>query len=184
MEVSAEALVSLRELVAGWTRENVKVTSLEEAEKVVERVSRACAEAVFEQSLVQLGGRKTLQGSSIVCGCGGRARFVSYRRRWIKSVCAEAQIERAYYHCSECGRGHLPWDAAQGLNEKVYSPRLKALVSEVCSQLVYGNATRLLERLGVVRLEESPYGSCWRSAGVCARASRRGFSATNRRMRR
>jgi len=77
MEVSAEALVSLRELVAGWTRENVKVASLEEAEKVGERVSRACAEAVFEQSLVQLGGRNTLQGSSIVCGCG--AGLVSCR---------------------------------------------------------------------------------------------------------
>src|ERR1051325_10157556 len=107
MEISSEALVSLRNLVAGWTRENVKVASLEEAEKVVERVSRACAETVFEQSLVELGGRNTLQGSSIVCGCGGRARFVSYRRRWIKSICAEAQIERAYYHCSECGHGHL-----------------------------------------------------------------------------
>ena len=155
MQISAEALVSLRALVAGWMRENVQAASLEEAEAAVECVRRACGEAAFEPSLVELGGRSTLQGSRIGCPCGGHARFVSYRRRWIKSVCAEAPIERAYYHCSACGRGQLPWDAAQGLNEKVYSPRLKALVAEVCGQLVYASATKLLERVGAARLEES-----------------------------
>lgn len=171
MEVTAEALVSLRELVSKWTCEHVMVSSLAEAEALVERVRIACSAAAFEQSLLQLGGRKTYQGCRIGCTCGARARFVSYRKRWVKGVCAEAQIARAYYHCSACGAGQLPWDRAQGLNERVCSPRLKALTAETCAQLSYGSGVRLLERLGVVRLEESSAEAIVEEVGVRLRAS-------------
>jgi hypothetical protein len=48
-----------------------------------------------------------------------------------------------------------PWDAEQGLNESVFTPQLKALVSEVCGREVYQEARETLERLGGVTLAVS-----------------------------
>lgn len=155
MVVSAEALDSLRGVIAVWFREHARVLDLADAEAMAERVRRASGEVVFAEAVAQLGRKATYLGASIKCSCGSEARFVEYRERWVKSACGEAQVERAYYHCGSCKTGHLPWDREQGLNARMYTPTLKATVADVCGRLKYGEGTDMLARLGVVEIEES-----------------------------
>lgn len=161
MTVSTDALDSLRILMTTWTLEHIGATSLAEVEAIrpvgdaADAVRRTCGQVVAEVALKHVTGKKTYQGTSMTCSCGGDARFVGYRPRWVKTVAGEARIERAYYHCGSCGTGHLPWDLQEGLDAQVWSPKLKALVAEVCAHLTYGVGVSLLERLGCARLEES-----------------------------
>jgi hypothetical protein len=124
-------------------------------EALAEEAQQIVGQCVLETALLNAGGRATYSGSSVACACGGRARFVGYRARWVKAACGEARIERAYYHCAPCKRGAVPWDRAQGLTERVWSPRLKALVCQVMGRLPYGEGVSLLSDLRMVELTVS-----------------------------
>jgi hypothetical protein len=52
--------------------------------------------------------RNGYKGSSMACECGGSMRFVQHRNRDIHTLFGWITIERAYYHCSDCGRGLFP----------------------------------------------------------------------------
>lgn len=65
-------------------------------------------------------------------------------------------MERAYYHCASCKRGEAPWDGRQGLNERTFSPRLKALVCQTVGRLTYGEGVALLR---VLRLSHASVSS-------------------------
>ena len=120
MPVSANAIESLRVLVADWTREQLQTHSLVESEEAAEAVRRESGEVVLQVTLQRQTDRATYQGVSVPCVCGRTARFVSYRDRWVKSVCEEAKVRRAYYHCRDCGKGRTPWDEEQGLDSLVW----------------------------------------------------------------
>ncbi len=47
--------------------------------------------------------------------CQDDARFVGRRGKQVVSLLGELRLRRCYYHCPQCGRGHLPWDAELGL---------------------------------------------------------------------
>lgn len=64
------------------------------------------------------------QGSSLACQCGGAARFVEHRPRQIHTLFGWIEIPRAYYHCSTCKTGHVPYDQASGLGAEQISPGL------------------------------------------------------------
>lgn len=170
MSVSTQALESLLDFVGGWAREHVGAGSLAEAEVAAEAVRRACGEAVLTTAMRQQSGRATYRGTRLTCECGGEARFVGYRERWVKAVAGEVQVSRAYYHCRGCGRGLLPWDKEQGLDEQMCSPALKALVSELSGRMPYGEAMGLLERVGGVGVEESVAEAVVASVGQRLRA--------------
>ena len=153
--ISTAARDDLRDRMREWARLHVKANSLEEAERAAEEVQRVAGETILEAALVEATGKGTYKGASIACSCGERSRFHDYRARWIKSVSGEARIERSYYYCSACKRATAPWDVEQGLNKRVYSPRLKALVSRVMGRMPYGEGVGLLSELGIVELEIS-----------------------------
>lgn len=155
MTVSTSALESLRVLLVEWTAKNVKATSLADIEVAAVAVQRTCGQVVAETALLRAGKEETYLGSSVKCTCGGKAWFVDYRGRRVATVVGAVRVERAYYRCKACATGQLPWDREQGLDEQLWSPRVKALVAEVCAHLAYGTAVKLLERISGVRLEES-----------------------------
>jgi len=155
MRCSIEATENLRELVRGWFRTQTSAGCVSEAESIAEEARRVCAQVVLEEALLAMSGKPTYRGASVGCVCGERARFVSYRTRWIKTLAGEASLVRAYYHCASCHRGQAPWDAEQGLNGLVWTPRTKALVSQACARLPYREAVGLLKEAEVIQLEES-----------------------------
>ncbi len=64
------------------------------------------------------------EGSSKPCACGGRKRFVSHRRRQVHTTFGWVEIERAYYHCLDCGAAEAPYDRSAGLGSEQVSPAL------------------------------------------------------------
>src|SRR5436305_1832752 len=56
-------------------------------------------------------------GSSMSCPCCSEgARFKGYRPKGLVSALGPLSIERGYYHCPHCKKGHCPADAAFGLD--------------------------------------------------------------------
>ncbi len=64
------------------------------------------------------------QGSSIACQCGSPMKFVQHRKRNIHTIFGWITVKRAYYHCTNCGRGFAPYDRDSGLGSEQLSPVL------------------------------------------------------------
>lgn len=142
----------LHAVVREWYRQHGTAQNLEQAETVAIEVGRVAAECAFECGAAACGERAGYRGARLACPCGARAKFVGYRRRWVRGVPGEVAVTRAYYHCRQCRQGSLPWDQEQGLNEHVFTPHLKAWVSEVCGREVFAEARETLARLAGVTL--------------------------------
>jgi hypothetical protein len=161
VHISTEAQKDLRELVAEWYKKLPTVCSLNEAEEVALEVRRIVGEQIFELGLLDITGKASYKGATLPCTCGETKRFVSYRRRWVKSMCGEAQIERAYYHCAGIKHGEgvkqdaPPWDQEQGLTSLIGTPRFKAAVCRVMGVVPYSNGVELISELCGVSIEES-----------------------------
>jgi hypothetical protein len=179
--ISTEAESDLRTLVSEWVQKHLRTKNLEAVEVLAEEVRTVVGQCIVETALLGVTGRATYAGTYQSCRCGGKARFVDYRARWVKTTCGEARIERAYYHCKQCKRGVVPWDEQQGLNERIWSPRLKALVCQVIGRLAYGEGVSLLEELKVVKLEISSAEEIAREVGESMRAEEARLLASHHR---
>lgn len=141
---STAAKEDLCRAIIEWAQHHARAGDLHQVEELTQAATDVVSQCLFEVLLLRVTGKATYRGSKLLCGCGAHARFVSYRRRWVKSVCGEARIERAYYHCAFCGRGWSAWDKEQGLSDRMWSPRLKEMVCQVAGRLSYGEAVSLL----------------------------------------
>jgi hypothetical protein len=153
--LSAEMRADLHALVQAWYQEHGMATTLEGAEWLALEVGRVAAAAAFDCGAAACGERAGYQGARLPCACGGTARFVSFRPRWVRGLPGEVRVSRAYYHCPDCHQGIAPWDQEQGLNDRVFTPHLKACVSEVCGREVFQEARETLARLAGVSLAVS-----------------------------
>jgi len=145
-QVSVSARADLHDLVREWYRTQAGASNLEQAEAFALEVGRVVAECVFECAVATCGTRAGYCGSARTCPCGQRARFVGYRRRWVRGQPGEVEVTRAYYHCRECGQGQCPWDREQGLDQNTLTPGFKANLAELCGRLVFREANQVLER--------------------------------------
>lgn len=153
--ISQESIKDLQQMTGSWFRENVSVATIDDAEQVIMEVSRRLSEAMMSAFAEQVGPRSTHDGPRVDCSCGNQAEFHGYRDRWVRTLCGDIRVKRAYYHCESCHSGVSPWDKLQGLNERIWSPGLKALVGELCARLTYTDASQLLERVLGFSVEES-----------------------------
>lgn len=102
-----------------------------------------------EEAIGAVGEKSSYQGCSIACDCGYKAPFKGYRRRNIVTRAGVLRVKRAYYYCSHCHTGYAPWDGRQGLNSRVWSSGVKALVAdrllsaELDGRLTYGEVSRV-----------------------------------------
>lgn len=126
---------------------SAKITSLEDAENFTEEIVKIFSRMTLQHFADQISAKNSCQGASIECPCGKRARFVDHRRRSVVSPQGEIAIKRAYYHCKNCGRGQSPWDKENGLNQRIYTPKLKAHIAVTMSHLPYQSGCNLMKRL-------------------------------------
>ncbi len=153
--VSPQLREDLQALVGQWCREHCQVGTVAEAEQLAEQLSQATGAAVVEALVPATAGGASYEGSRRACACGGTARFVGYRQRGVGTLYGVVQVSRAYYHCQQCHRGQLPWDEQQGLDARWWTPRVKALVTQVAARLSFQETVDLLaETLGFV-IEDS-----------------------------
>lgn len=138
-----------------WVREELSTTTIADAEEVITQMTRKLSEHMMSTFAKKLEPKSTYEGMRIECECGGEAIFKGYRRRWVRTICGDIRLSRAYYHCPRCHSGMSPWDREQGLDERVWSPGIKSIVSECCARLTYSEVSGLLTRALGLNVEES-----------------------------
>lgn len=129
--------------------------SITEAEDQIQKITRMVANAMMGEVAARMSGKPTYRGVRVSCECGKEAAFKEYRERFVRTLHGDVQVVRAYYRCHECTRSYIPWDQEQGLDERVWSPRVKELVASICGALPYAAASTLIERTTGIRIEES-----------------------------
>lgn len=138
-----------------WAEEFLPAgATVEEIEAAAVEAGRALAAGVAEEGLVT-SARSSYEGPSRPCVCGRKAKFMNYRSRTLVSVVGEVRVERPYHYCKHCRTGQLPWDAANGLSERCYTPGVKAMVSQAAARMSYQDTVEFLAELTPVRIEES-----------------------------
>lgn len=153
--IAHQQLEDLRAQLIDWVQSECEVGSLAEAEQLAEQLARLAGGAVVAATLPALARGDGKPGSYRVCECGGRAKFVNWRERGVATLYGEVRVSRAYYHCSACGRGQLPWDEREGLNRRRWTPRVKSVVAAVAGQLAYEPSVSLLWELLGVEIDDS-----------------------------
>ena len=172
--LSASQRADLHALVREWCRTQPPAADLAQAEQFAVQVGRVVAACAFETAVETCGTRAGYCGTSLPCRCGGRARFVGYRRRWLRGQPGEVGVSRAYYHCggaAGCGAGQCPWDQAQGLDDDTLTPLLKTRVTELCGRLVFREAGEVLAQLTGVTLAVSTLEAVTTRVGVRLRTA-------------
>ena len=84
------------------------------------------------------------------CSCGGTARYAGRRTKRFVTVLGPIRLERAYYHCGECGHGFCPRDRGLGLEGSSLSPALTRMVGAVASMVSFQESSQLLDELAGV----------------------------------
>lgn len=153
--IGREMVSDLQRVVGDWVSQHCAAESLAQAEELATQIAQAAGAAVVEQLLPSLAGPKSYEGCRRACACGQKAKFVGYRKRGIGTLYGVVSVERAYYHCPHCHSGAAPWDGAQGLNDRLWTAHVKALVVQVAARLPYRESVDLLEQLVGLRIEDS-----------------------------
>lgn len=146
---------SLLEAARDFAAGHMTQTNITAAEDAIQKIVRSVANTMMQEVAAGMSRKPTYRGVRINCECGGEAEFKGYRKRWIKTLHGEVEIERGYYRCRECGHGYIPWDKEQGLDKRVWTPRVKEFVATTCAALPYKAALSLVERTTGLVIEES-----------------------------
>ena len=91
-------------------------------------------------------------GPTVVCGCGGSARYVDRRSKTFDSVLGPLRLDRAYYHCAACEVGFCPRDRALGLDGASVSPGVLRMVGRVGAMVSFEEGHQLLGELAGVEV--------------------------------
>lgn len=104
---------------------------------------------VLEKLLNADGGG--YRGARLDCGTGHQAGFVDYRSKEVLTVLAPVQVQRAYYHCADCGGGVIPKDQELDIAGTSFSPGVRRMMGRVGGKEAFDEGRRDLHELaGVV----------------------------------
>jgi hypothetical protein len=124
--------------------------TLDEIEEQSQDIGEEVKRIVEEQSLHSAGAG--YRGSSLVCRQGHRARYIGLRSRQVITVSGLRWLKRAYYYCSQCGKGWCPTDQALGLGRDQCSRQVQALIARFSSYLPYRTVAQEMEAVCGIRL--------------------------------
>jgi hypothetical protein len=92
------------------------------------------------------------RGQRVDCGRGHRAEFVGYRDKNIDTVLGQVRVRRAYYHCSDCHHGVVPYDDDLGVAGASLSTGLRRMVARSAAVAPFAESADLLADLAGIRL--------------------------------
>jgi hypothetical protein len=99
--------------------------------------------------------------------CGDVARCVGWRRKGVTCLLGCVDLDRHYYHCKDCGKGHCPWDEILRTTGQRLTPGAREVVCLAGVQESFGKAAdRTLHKLTGIRLSESTVERTTESAGT------------------
>ena len=121
---------------------------LETLELSVRSSALGIAARVLEAALN--GDHRDYRGPAASCACGAVARYAGRRARTIITVLGPLQLQRAYYHCSECGHGFFPRDEALRIGSSSLSEGVLRMVGTTASLVSFAETEELLGTLAGV----------------------------------
>jgi uncharacterized protein UPF0236 len=89
----------------------------------------------------------------LACSCGQQARYVARRRKCVQSALGPLELERAYYHCPQCGAGFCPRDRSLGIEHSSASPAVLRMIATVGAMVSFEEGSALLMELAGVKVE-------------------------------
>jgi hypothetical protein len=92
-------------------------------------------------------------GSHLPCACGQDARYAGRRSKRVQSVLGPLELERAYYHCRDCGQGFYPRDQQWGVDHSSLSPAVTRMAGTVGALVSFEEGSQLLAELAGVEVE-------------------------------
>ncbi|SRR5712692_6818511 len=127
---------------------------LEAGEKSIRASMHQIGGVLLEKLLNADSG--SYRGTRIDCGGGHQARFVEYRWKQVVTVLAPLKLERAYYHCDECGSGVIPKDQELDLLGTSFSPGVRRMMGRVGAKEAFDEGRQDMEELAgiVVKTKE------------------------------
>ncbi|MCP3997082.1 MAG: ISKra4 family transposase [bacterium] len=93
------------------------------------------------------------EAPTLDCPCGQAARFAGRRAKSFQTVLGEMRLERAYYHCSQCGQGFFPRDRSFGLEGRSLSPAVVRMTGVVGALGSFEEGSLLLAELAGLSIE-------------------------------
>ena len=124
---------------------------MEALEEGLRRVAQKWAAHTLTQSLN--ADHSDHRGPRLACPCGGTARYAGRRAKIFPSTLGDLELERAYYHCPQCGTGFCPRDQDLGLSPLALSPGLARMIGLVGATVSFREGSELLEQLAGVKVE-------------------------------
>jgi hypothetical protein len=156
MEFSTELTNQLAEAFAGEVKAYVSdypdVTAAE-LETQLRRMMHQLAARCLEAALSAL--EKTYPEEKVPCSCGGEAGYQFRRTAKTLTVFGWVSYRRAYYLCPTCHRGQYPVDGEFGLRPGQVSGALASLLALMGIQTAFEEASRLVEKLLLVKVSEN-----------------------------
>lgn len=122
-----------------------KGSTLARIEELTEEIGKAIEEKIEDSATKQEG--KGYVGRFAACGCGRSARYVRVYEKEVTTLHGPQLIPRAYYHCSVCGKGFAPLDAALGLDSGGTSLRVRGKIARVAALTPFGRGANELKEL-------------------------------------
>ena len=138
---------------------------LGQVERQIREQTRPIAAAVLAAALETMGNGK--DHCHRPCACQGTQRYVSDRPKTLQTLFGPVEVKRAYYHCSNCGRGDFPLDRALGVEGTTLTPAVQEAVAWADAEMAYGRAARFLERVAGLSLSKD---TCETLAGELGQA--------------
>jgi len=130
--------------------------TLEQIERVTEEIGESIKESIQRESIAQQGSG--FNGSRVRCFFCRQmvtARYRGDRARQLVTLHGSVTVERAYYHCTECGQGFCPLDRQLAIGGGQLSASVVALLCRFACYLSFREAARELEIVCGVRLSHS-----------------------------
>ena len=91
-------------------------------------------------------------GPLLPCVCGQDARHVDRRDKTFTSVLGELTLNRAWYHCTPCGKGFSPRDRALGMDGASVSPGVLRMLGSAAAEVSFETSSGLLHDLAGLRI--------------------------------
>lgn len=155
MQVSIAAREALKQ--AYWEEVEAALGAVDE-----DAVTLTSVEEALERAMRAVGARSlstvvAAQGTGFVgrtraCGCGGEQETDHYGTRTVQTVLGTIVVERAAYHCAQCGQTEYPLDRALALPEAQASTTLQARLSLCCALEPFVPAVAVYEDLTGLRI--------------------------------
>jgi hypothetical protein len=87
------------------------------------------------------------------CPCGQTARYAGRCGKTFTSVLGDLRLQRAYYHCEDCGKGFCPRDRAFGMDGNPVTPGVLRMLGSATAEVSFEISSGLLWDLAGLRMD-------------------------------